>query len=223
VRSASALIVACALALTGCVTTQRRNERYKLRADRTLASRRATVVRAPGADVAVTRVAGVRAARGGAIVVELANRTDRPLSDVPITVGVGRARLNARAGIDFFQTHIAAIPARGHVTWVFTTRRAIPHGRPFALVGSAARSPAHLPSISAALARSGAVVRNASDVPQYGMPVYAVASRGGRYVAAGRATVADLGGGAAAAVRLSLVGVRHGAPLQLEALPTIYR
>ena len=78
VRSASPLLLAlAALALTGCVTTQQTNERDKLRADRTLASRKPLRVHAPGTDVSVGRITVLRGAHGGALVVELRNRTDR--------------------------------------------------------------------------------------------------------------------------------------------------
>jgi hypothetical protein len=224
VRSASPLILALAtLALTGCVTTQRRSERFKLRADRTLASRKPVVVSTPAPDVRVGRVSLVRGRGRGAVVVELANRSGRALSDLPISVGVGRTFLNARRGLDFFQTHVAAIGAGARVVWVFTTRRRIPHGRPFATVGAAARSPAGIPRITVSPAPGGdAVVHNPSDVPQYGLPVYVLARRAGSYVAAGRTTVGELGTGRSATVGVALIGARHGAPLELEALPTIF-
>jgi hypothetical protein len=217
------MLMLVALVLTGCVTTQRRNDRYKLRADRTLASRKPLLVTTPSADVRVGRVSLVRGTGGGAVVVELVNRSARALSDLPISVGVGRTSLNARGGLDFFQTHVAAIGARARVTWVFTTRRRIPHGLPFAVVGDAARSPAVLPRINVSPAPGGrAVVRNPSNVPQYGLPVYALARRGGRYVAAGRATLTQLDTGRTATVGVPLIGARHGTPVELEALPTIF-
>ena len=80
-------------------------------------------------------------------------------------------------------------------------------------------SPARLPTVSV----RAAVVRNASDVPQYGLPVYAVVRRGGRYVAAGAATVDDLGSRGSARVALSLIGDRRGGAITYEALPTIFR
>jgi hypothetical protein len=177
----------------------------------------------PGSDVSVGRVTVLRATRGGAVVVEMTNRSDRALSDLPISVGMGHSPLNARRGLDFFQTHVASIAPGGQVRWVFTTRQRIPHGRPFAVVGDAARSPAQLPHISAALADGGVVVRNSSDVPQYGLPVYALVRRAGRYVAAGRTTLQQLGTGSAVTVPLRLIGARQGAPVELEALPTIFR
>ena len=223
-RSVSpALLAVVALALTGCATTQQTNERYKLRADRTLAGRKPLRVTAPGTDAGVGRVTVLRSAHGGAVVVELRNRSARALSDLPITVGIGRAPLNARGGLNFFQTHVAAIAPGATVAWVFTTRHRIPRGRPFAVVGNAARSPAALPEITAKPAAKGAVVRNATDVPQYGLPLYALARRGGRYVAAGRTTLQELGTGSSVTVPLRLIGARHGAPLELEALPTIFK
>jgi len=223
VRSASPLILALgALVLSGCVTTQQRNERYKLRADRTLAGRRPLLVRRPGSDVRIGHVTALRGADGSAVAVELENRSGHALSDVPISVGVGRTRLNARGGLDFFQTHVAAIGAGARVTWVFTTRRRIPRGRPFAVAGDAARAPATLPRIDVAPAAGGALVRSRTDVPQYGLPVYALARRGGRLVAAGRATVAQLGSSRSATVGLRMVGAPRGAHIQLEALPTIF-
>ena len=223
-RSASPILLAlAALVLAGCVTTQQTNERYKLRADRTLAGRKPLRVSTPGTDAGVSRVTVLRGERGGAVVVELRNRTDRALSDLPITVGTGRTPLNARGGLNFFQTHVASIAPSGTVAWVFTTRHRIPSGRPFAVVGNAARSPAALPALTAKAAPKGAVVRNATDVPQYGLPVYALARRGGRYVAAGRTTLQELGTGSSVTVPLRLIGARHGAPLELEALPTIFK
>lgn len=224
VRSASPILLAlAALILAGCVTTQQTNERYKLRADRTLAGRKPLRVTAPGTDASVGRITILRAPHGGAVVVEVRNRTDRALSDLPITVGIGRRPLNARGGLNFFQTHVASVAPQRSVAWVFTTRRRIPRGRPFALIGDAARSPAALPAITAKPAAKGAVVRNTTDVPQYGLPVYALARRGGRYVAAGRTTLQELGTGSSVTVPLRLIGARHGAPLELEALPTIFK
>ena len=224
VRSASPIVIAlAALVLAGCATTQQTNARYKLRADRTLAGRKALRVRAPGTDASVGRVTVLRAARGGALVVELRNRTDRALSDLPITVGIGRKPLNARGGLGFFATHVASIAPSSTVAWVFTTRRRIPSGRPFAIVGNATRSPSTLPAITARPAARGALVSNRTDVPQYGLPVYALAHRGGRLVAAGSTTLQELGTGSSVTVPLRLIGARHGAPLELEALPTIFK
>jgi hypothetical protein len=246
VRSARPIVAAGAAlvlvaGLPGCVTTQQRNTRAKLRATRLLASRGPLIVTRPNRDVRVDRVALLRGAGATAIIVRLANTSRMTLTDLPISVGVvargRRTYLNRRAGLEYFQRHVAAIGPRDEVTWVFTSRRRTPgRARPFALVGAPARPPVshagHLPGILASAvampvaARPGRVrvrVRNPTQVPQYGLVVYALARRGGRYVAAGRATVADLGTKSAATVDLRLVGAPRGAPLELEALPTIFQ
>ena len=224
--------------LPGCVTTQQRNARAELRAKRLLASRRAVLVRRDAAGVRVDRVELVRSARGTAIVATVANTGARSLADLPITVGVvfrhRRAILNSRGGLDYFDSHVASVAPGARVTWVFTTRRHVARGaRPFARVGAPAlatisRPPATLPAlrVKALAPTSGAVrvrVANLTSVPQYGLPVYALARRAGRVVAGGRATVSDLGTRTAATVGLPLVGPVRGASLQIEALPTIFK
>jgi hypothetical protein len=66
-------------------------------------------------------------------------------------------------------------------------------------------------------------VQNPSSVTQYQLPVYAVAQRGQRWVAAGQTTIEELDGRASARVRLPLVGNPSGAALSLEAPPTIFK
>jgi hypothetical protein len=245
VRSARPLCAAGAAVVlvgaSGCVTTQQRNTRAKLRATRLLAGRGPLIVTRPSLDVRVDGVAVLRGAGGTAIVVRLTNVSGGTLTDLPISVGVvargRRTYLNRRAGLEYFQRHVAAIRGRGRVTWVFTTRRPVgARGRPFALVGAPAVPPVShagtLPGLVAsalatpAATRPGLVrvrVRNPTQVPQYGLVVYALARSGGRYVAAGRATLAELGTNSAATVELKLVGSPRREPLELEVLPTIFQ
>jgi hypothetical protein len=239
--SASPLLALAAVALlvlSGCAdSTQLKSERAELQAKRRVASRDAqhVVLRSP--DVHVTDVALVRDSRSAAIVVDLRSSASRPLTDVPIAVGVvgsgGRRRpLNARPGLSWFQTHLPAIPAGGHATWVFRTRQAArAHGRPYASVGvlpepalSSARSLPSIEASSAAIAgrTARARVENASDVPQTGLQVVAVERSGGRYVAAGRAALTTLAPGASATVRVRLTGRPQGQTVRFLATPTIF-
>jgi hypothetical protein len=218
-RSVSAAIVL--LALGGCTTTQDVNKRYALRAQRILEGRKPLRVGTPNPDVAVDRVAVVRG-HGTAFVVELSNRGGEALTDLPISVGVGRKYVNERRGLDYYQTRVAAIAPHGHVRWVFATRRPVPkHGRPFARVGTPrATQAATLPRIAVAGDAAHARLTNRSGIPQYNLPVYALVRNGGRYVAAGRATVEELD--RRAAVSIPLRG-KPGGSVELEALPTIMR
>ena len=65
-------------------------------------------------------------------------------------------------------------------------------------------------------------VTNASTIPQYDLPVYVVAVRGGRDVAAGRATVPHLGTHGTTTLSVSVLGSPRGATLDVIATPTIF-
>ncbi|MDW5598644.1 hypothetical protein VSS74_30060 [Conexibacter stalactiti] len=240
------LAAGAAVAASGCVSTQQKNARAQLSATRELSSREPQRVRGAQPGVRVARVAVVRGRRFDALVVELRSRARTPLTDVPIAVGVRtrdgrRVLLNGRRHA-WFQTHVPALPAGGNTTWVFTAgRRGVPAGRPFAVVGATPRTPiskaSSLPRIVVAPARDGGdgggargarssvarvVVANASDVPQRDVQVYALVRDRHRYVAAGKAAVAELGAGDETAVRIPLSGPAPRRTATVHALPTIF-
>jgi hypothetical protein len=162
-----------------------------------------------------------------------------------------RYYLNRKANLNYFDTHVAALGAGAVTTWVLPLRRiSLPRGRLFAAVGFA-KIPASttartLPTIDASIVvaaaaaaagararaggRAGAkagdgleiAVENRSAVPQMRLPVYAVATKAGRFVGAGRATVAELSGGERRTLRLQLLGTSTGARLELFVPPTIF-
>lgn len=242
------------LGLAGCVSTQRKNERAKLVASRTLAGREPQQVRQRSRDVRVERVALVRSRNGSALVVVLRNRGEAPRTDVPIAVGVRgrdgrRTRLNGGRGLDWFQTHVPAIGPGATTTWVFTTRRALPAGRAYAVAGVATgpvvtQAGGTLPQIAAWVVRAGGgsdspdhgemheqgsapdrvlvALDNRSEIPQYGLQVYAVVRVGGRYVAAGKATVEHLATHGHSTARVSLFGTGGRHAVRVQALPTIF-
>ncbi len=220
------------LGLAGCVSTQQKNTRAKLVAERTLGGRRPLQLGRPSRDVRVVGVSLVRGRHGGALVVELRNRGSEALTDVPIAVGVHgrdgrRVPLNRGRGLAWFQTHVPAIGAGEQTTWIFSTRRVLPGGRPYAVAGAASPAGGALPQIAAQTARSGrGAVRvslvNDSDVPQYGAQVYAVVRSHGRVVAAGKATVRHLGTREHASARVALTGAPGRHTVRVHALPTIF-
>ena len=123
---------------------------------------------------------------------------------------------------------MAALAPGATTTWVFTARRRVPAGaRAYAQVGVPSTKPASqassLPRLQASDLGGGRVrVRNGSDVPQVDLPVYAVARAGGRYVAAGRASIPKLSGDGEATVAVPLVGARNAPQTQVHVLPTIF-
>lgn len=228
-------LTAAAVVLAGCVTTQDRNARAKLSAERQIAARTPLRLGARNAQVDVAAATLVRG-RGRdrtAIVVELRNRARTPLTDLPIAVGV-RTRsgktlaLNGGRDLDWFETHVAALAPGTTTVWVFTARRRAPAGaRAYAQVGLPPTKPASrassLPRLQASDVGGGRVrVGNNSDVPQVDLPVYAVARVGGRYVAAGRASIPKLSGDGATTVTVPLVGARNAPQTQVHVLPTIF-
>jgi hypothetical protein len=238
--------------LTGCSTTQQEAARLQLNSARIRASEAQVRVTVPGQTVRVARVELVAGRGQTAFVVRVRNADQRPVSDLPISVGVrvGAKRLiyvNARSQDEFsyFDAHLPVIPAGGTLTWVYTTHRHLPaHARPFAIVGATpsppARSAVMLPVIRASallpggLAAAGSdrgagasplaiALHNLSGVPQYQLQVYAFAQRAGHYVAAGNLTVPHLGSQTSLTLKLGLLGSLDHARLQIEALPTIFQ
>jgi hypothetical protein len=214
--------------LAGCATTQQQAARLQLNSARIRATQNRQRLTGHAREVVVRSVSLIQGRNRSAVVVALRNTANAPVSDLPLLVGVSRSHyLNASAGLPFFQSHLPAIAAHGSLRWVLTLRRPLPRRAvPFARVGAAtgdiATAIRALPTVRLARAGSLVTVTNTSSVPQYQLPVYAVASRGGRYVAAGRTTVAELGGGAQVRLRVPLIGNAAGATVSLEAPPTIF-
>jgi len=234
---AAAIASASAVAVAGCVTTQQRNARTVLLNERTLATETAVRVSRENPLVRVGDVSLVHSRAGAGFAVRIANTSPRPLTDLPISVGVlgGHGRrlyLNGAASTDYYSTHVPSIAARDQVTWVARTGRQAPAGlRPFALVGVARTPPSTaartLPRIVATAPRPRAgrlrvALSNESGIPQYGLQVYAVVTKSGHTVAVGRATIAQLRDGARSNVSLILEGRTSGAAVRVYALPTIF-
>lgn len=239
------LVAATAGALSGCASTQQKSARAQVIASRTLLGREQLRVTRRDSRVEVRSVATVRDAHRVAFVVRLRNRSAEPVNDLPVAVGVrptaGRRRLfNGRPGLPYWQTHGPAIaPGASATLVVVVDSDRPPRGTPFATVGRTDRRPtvaATLPAIevgaradAAGPADTGrrvktvvAEIRNRSDVPQYGLEIYAVARRGGRVVAAGRVPLAHLGSNARATASVPLIGDPRGARIRLSTSPTLF-
>jgi hypothetical protein len=230
------LALLAASALSGCVSTQTKNARTLVINERTLDAQSSLRVTRINPRVAVTTVALIRSRRATALVVRLRNLGRSPLSDLPISVGVldrsgHRQYLNRGINLPYFNTHVASLGGSSTALWVLTIRSVVaPGSRPFAHVGlptlPASTTAATLPRIEVLAAHSGRGLRlavlNRSGVPQYDLQVYAAATPRGRYVAAGRASLAALDGGGRAHVGVRLLGAPSGAQVLLSAPPTIF-
>ncbi len=229
---------AVAAGLAGCVTTQEKNSWLLLRNARILASQTAVRVSAENPLVRVRGIEVVRGHRSNALVVSVENLGSQPLTDLPISIGVVAHRaapvyLDGHANIDYYDTHVPAIPPHATTSWVLPGIRTVPAGRLFARVG-VARYPSSttvvaLPRIGAAQLAGTSADRlrirlsNDSSLPQYTVQVYAVALRHGTAVGAGRTALFELSGDGRATVGLTLAGRATGTQLELYAPPTIFK
>jgi hypothetical protein len=240
-----AAALGAALALGGCVSSEQKAAWVHIESARIIVSQNATVVVHPDPQVRVTRVSVVTGSGRVAIVVGLRNLSPHPVNDLPISVGLREPAdrslyLNRRAGLSYFETHVAEIPGAGRITWLYSgpaPRRpsgaSLADAHAFAVVGRPDRTPItvarRIPPVRAALvSANGQVLRvtvtNLSSIPQVPLPVYALALTGGRYSAVGTGTVAALSPGSSAPIRLDLVGHTTGhQPITLEALPTLFQ
>jgi hypothetical protein len=187
--------------------------------------------------VASVRLIALPRVARSAIVVTLRNRGPTAVSDLPLLVGVSlphghRISLN-RQTADYFQNHVPAIAAHAELAFVLTVRRRLQAGAvPYARLGGSAAVAVPIGGPLPALrvttirdrqGRATLTIRNLSSVPQLQLPVYAVARRNGRSVAAGQALITELDSGASTRLRVPLIGNSAGATLSLQAPPTILR
>lgn len=229
-------LVAIALPLAGCTTTQHEAQRLQLDAARQRVALERTRVRVPNRHVFPTQIGFVCSRTQTAIVVTVRNSGRRRVSDLPISVGYatrgGRVYLNSGANRGYFDAHLPSIAAGHSLTWVYDAVAHLPQrSRVFAVIGRRPSAPAQLTETYVRIGlryadrpTSSSVnihLHNPTDVPQYELQVYAYARVGRRYTAAGSATVAELGGGAERALRLRLVGSAPTRGLRIEAVPTI--
>ena len=236
---AMALLGAAGL-LAGCTTTQHQAQRMQIDSARERAAVLTTKVTSANPLVSASVAGSVTGPVAGrletGLIVAVHNASHRAVTDLPISVGYSlpgkrRVYLNSAAGLDYFEAHLPAIFAGQSRIWVYTTDRSLPKAaRLFALVGRKASVPALVsePNVRIAVTVAGAAegklriaLRNSTSVPQYQLQLYAYAKRAGRYVAAGNATVTDLGAGSHQSLPLPLVGSSQGAAVQVEAIPTI--
>jgi hypothetical protein len=238
-----AAIVLLAGALGGCsvTTTQTKDARLTVKADRTLAKPPKADAIDHGGDVEVTQTAIVRGDKDTAIAVRVRNTSSHPVNDVPLLVGIhakgGKDEyVNLEKGVSYFQSHVPSIAPDSEETWIFASKKEVPEGEPFAKVGEPADPPLtvakDLPAldVSQELKPTGkgsanleVKVANPSDVPQYELELYAWAEDGKKLVAAGTANVTELESGATATVHLPLVGDPGKAPVEVFVPPTIFQ
>jgi hypothetical protein len=193
-------------------------------------------VTARSPDVHVLKTAVVEDRYGTAAAVQLRFSGTRAQAALPLSFevrdGAGKkAYANDLPGLAASLTHVPLLRPGERVWWVDDQLQVKGAKRVDARVGrSTAKAPAGAPPelVPTALRlesdSSGAFtagkLRNRSDIEQHQVTIYAVAERGGRVVAAGRAGIERVKARALAPFRIFWIGDPKGAKLQIFAPPT---
>jgi hypothetical protein len=233
----AAAVALAALAVAGCESTQARSARLARSPGRAAHEQGVKVTtRNPAVRVVATSLVHDRF--GTAAVIELRSRAKQPQAALPLTFvvqGAGGRRefANDGPGLEDALTHVPLLRPGERAFWVHDQVQAAAPRRVVARVGtSTAAVPSRLPRLVAAGVRldhdsSGAftrgTLRNDSAVAQRKVVVYAVAERGGKVVAAGRAGIERIAGHKAQPFKVFWIGDPAGAQVRVFAPPTVLK
>lgn len=239
VALAAASLVALT-ALPGCETTAERSARLAAQS-RTVADERGLEVSEVNAAVRVLGTTTVTDANGSAVVVTLRATGKAAMASVPIAIDVRDAAgetvfRNDTPGAEPALVSLPVLAPGRDVTWVHDqvqTAGAAP-ARVVVRVGEGrVAAPRRLPRLTlsgltlTADPTSGVEgagrVTNHSAVAQRRLTIYAVARRGSKVVAAGRAVVNRVAAGGSAGFAVFFIGNPKGARLTVSAPPTVLR
>ena len=241
-----ALAAALALLTTGglvsaCESTQDKSAKLAKEAKKVVQAKGLTVTR-ENPDVKVLFTAVIHDANGTAAVVELRNKTNKPLVALPLAIDVtdsgGKSLFkNNASGLAPSLVQAALIPPRGKLLWVDDQVQVAtdPHAvkakvdiPPKAIAGG--DSPPEIvvgkPHFEndevSGLAAAGRVF-NKSKVDQRKLTLFAVAEKGGKVVAAGRGEIDRLNAGKSKPYKIFFIGNPKGAQLTVSAPPTTFQ
>jgi hypothetical protein len=221
--------------ICGCESSQEKSAQIAKHAAKVKLATTGLVVTHANPDVHVLESVVLSDSTGTAVVVTLRNDSAHALANLPIAVTVRNAggavvyRNNA-PGLQPSLTTLSLLPAHGQASWVDDQVTGSTGRTATALVGAAPTAPAPVPVIMTSGVSStndptngpttNGTVLNGSVVAQSQLPVYAVARRAGRIVAAGRAVVATLAAHASGSFQIFLIGDLAGAAVQVSAPPS---
>ena len=236
--SAALVLLAAGMLVSACESTQDKSAKLAKEAKKLVQAKGLTVTKV-NPDVAVVSTSVLRDQNGTAAVVELRNKTDKPLASLPLAIDVtdsaGKSLFkNNASGLAASLVQAALIPPRGKLVWVddqvqvSTTPKAVkakvgvgppkpPSTLPEVVVG-----PAHLEDDPISGISAVGRVTNKSKIDQRKLVIFAVARKGGRIVAAGRGEIDRLKAGKSTHYSIFFIGNPKGAELTLDAPPTTF-
>ncbi|HEX3911296.1 MAG TPA: hypothetical protein VHW67_11420 [Solirubrobacteraceae bacterium] len=235
-RTAIALsLLALTLLCSGCETTAEKSAKLERTAKRvTPAKQKGLEITRASTVVKVLDAAVIQGKEGTAAVVTLRNASTHALSEVPISLELKDAHgasvySNGTPGLARTLTSVALLPAHAQVVWIDDQIQAATATQASARVGEGTEASGVPPRLNVAEQHlSGepdsssleGAVHNGSRTDQPELVIDAVARRGGRMVAAGRAVLASLDASATTPFQIFFVGDPTGAKLTLSVPPT---
>jgi hypothetical protein len=237
-RQALVVVGMGALAVTASACESTESESAKIAAKAGAAEVTSTLkLGAANRDVRVSEVTLVSGAGRKAVAVKLTSSSSRAQREVPLLVKVtgagGKLLYSNATGAEVLLSHVTLLGPHSSTWWVddeVLTSAAATAAKVSVGTGSSSRAHARSSALSAktthVAAQAGTttvtgVVENHTGKAQTSVPVFAVALRGAKVVAAGRAVVASVpaGAGAPASFDVPLVGDATQAKVELTALP----
>lgn len=231
--AAGSLAVAC----SGCETTAEQSSALEKHAKHEKLSLQGVSVARENPSVKVLKSTVVHSSVGTAVVVALRNTSAHPLENAPIEITVRDAHggvlfQNNHPGEDPSLTKVSLIGPGTQTLWVDDQVQV--SGVPAsarALVGEAMRASGNAPQMSVSEthvsgeggeAGAAGTVMNRSKVAEQHLVVYAVARKGGRIVAAGRAVLPEVRPAASVPFQVYFVGDPSGAQIETSAPATTF-
>jgi hypothetical protein len=231
--------VATALLLCGCESTQEHSAELQRQAKHDVLASQSTAVTKESPNVKVLQSTVIHSNSGTAVVVVLRNTSTHPLENAPVEVTVREARgsvlyQNNASGLEPSLSTVSLLLPGQETIWVDdqVTASGVPASAS-ALVGEATQASGSIPQLSVSgthqSAEAGAEatfsggVTNHSRTAQQNLVVYAVAHRGGKIVAAGRAVLPEVpAAGTNVPFQIYFVGDPSGAQIQTSAPATTF-
>jgi hypothetical protein len=232
----AAFTIAALVLFAGCESTQDKSARLERQGAGALEEQKGVVVTRSSRDVKVLATDVLQDENGTAAVVRMRNTGKAPLAQVPVTIDV-RARAgksvfrNDDAGLEPTLARVPLLRPGEEFTWVNDQVAAADKPRAVrAKVGEGRTVRATPPRVTVTSPRleqdpvSGVAAvgfaANRSKVDQRKLVIFAVARKGRRVVAAGRAQLNRLKAGKRARYTIFFIGDPRGARISLEAPPT---
>jgi hypothetical protein len=228
-----------ALVFCGCESTQERSAELQRQAKHDVLASQSSAVTKQSPSVKVLQSTVIHSSSQSAVVVALRNTSTHTLENAPIEVAVRDAHGNVlyqnnASGLEPSLSTVSLLPAGRETIWVDdqVTASGVPASAS-ALVGEGTQALGRIPQLSisgthqsaeaeAEATLSGGVT-NHSRTAQQNLVVYAVARRGGKIVAAGRAVLPEVpAAGTNVTFQIYFVGNPSDAQIQTSAPATTF-